>query len=130
MARVYIVEDERTLQDLYTMYLSKMGHEIIGQSYNGTEALVDLYINHKTNPPDLIILDYMLPGQNGLELLRDLQHINYTLKTKILFITGTSHLQFLASKMGVSKFIQKPFNFEVLNKSIKELGFEKTSSSI
>ena len=35
MVRVYVIEDDRLVQDLYVMYLSRMGHEIIGQSYNG-----------------------------------------------------------------------------------------------
>ncbi|MCG3222316.1 MAG: response regulator, partial [Candidatus Heimdallarchaeota archaeon] len=73
MVRVYVIEDDKVLQELYVMYLSRMGHEIIGQSYNGIEALVDLYFNFRENPPDIIILDYTMPGKNGLELLHDLQ---------------------------------------------------------
>ena len=130
MVRVYIIEDEKLLQDLYVMYLSRMGHEIIGQSYNGLDALVDLYLNHRMNPPDLIILDYKMPGKNGLELLHDLQELDYIKNTKVLFITGLTNLRFEALKMGVSKFVQKPFNYELLNQSIKEIIFEKTTSSV
>lgn len=127
MVRVYIVEDDRLVQDLYLMYLSRMGHEIIGQSFNGIEALVDLFFNHKENPPDLIILDYTMPGKNGLELLRDLQKLNYVKNIKVLFITGYAHLQNPALEMGVSKFVQKPFDYEILSQSIKELAFEETT---
>ena len=127
MVRVYVIEDDRLVQDLYVMYLTRMGHEIIGQSYNGIEALVDLYLNHRENPPDLIILDYTMPGKNGLELLHDLQELNYVKNIKVLLITGFAHLQHPALEMGVSKFIQKPFDYEILSQSIKELVFEETA---
>ncbi len=127
MVRVYIVEDNRLVQDLYVMYLSKMGHEIIGQSYNGIEALVDLYLNHRKNPPDLIILDYLMPGKNGLELLHDLQKLNYIKNTKVMLITGVTEQKSSALEMGVSKFLQKPFDYEILSQSIKELAFEETT---
>ena len=127
MVSVYIVENEKIVQDLYVMYLSRMGHEILGQSYNGIEALVDLYLNHRENPPDLIILDYTIPGKNGLDLLHDLQKLNYVKNIKVLFITGYAHLQNPALEMGVSKFVQKPFDYEMLSQSIKELAFEETA---
>ncbi|MHA1219678.1 MAG: response regulator, partial [Candidatus Heimdallarchaeaceae archaeon] len=93
----------------------------------GIEALVDLFLNHRENPPDLIILDHNMPGKNGLELLQDLQELNYVNNIKVLFITGFAHLQHPALEMGVSKFVQKPFDYEVLSQSIKELAFEETT---
>ncbi len=128
MVRVYIIEDDRLVQELYVMYVSRMGHEIIGQSFNGIEALVDLYFNHKENPPDLIILDYSMPGKNGLEVLHDLQKLNYIKNTKVLLVTGFTHLQHSALEMGVSKFVQKPFDYEILSQSIQELAFEETTT--
>lgn len=129
MVRVYVIEDDKVLQELYVMYLSRMGHEIIGQSYNGIEALVDLYFNFRENPPDIIILDYTMPGKNGLELLHDLQELDYVKKTKVLFITGFANLQYPALEMGVSKFVQKPFDFNTLSQSIEELSIEDKFTS-
>lgn len=129
MARVYVIEDDRVLQELYVMYLSRMGHEIIGQSYDGVEALVDLYFNYKENPPDIIILDYSMPGKNGLEVIHDLQKLDYVKNTKVLFITGFAHLQSQALELGVSMFVQKPFNYEILNQSIEELSIKEKYSS-
>ncbi|NPD89321.1 MAG: response regulator [Asgard group archaeon] len=124
MSRVYVIEDDRALQQLYAMYLSRMGHEIIGQSYNGVEAIIDLYFNYRENPPDIIILDYTMPGKNGLEVFHDLQKLDYVKNTKVLFITGFANLQIQALELGVSMFIQKPFNYELLNQSIEELSLE------
>ena len=130
MVRVYIVEDNSAIQDLYVMYLTKMGHEIIGQSYNGIEALVELYFKHRQNPPDLLILDNAMPGKNGLELLNDLHQLDYIKNTKVLFISGSDYLQFPALEMGILKFIQKPFDYQILSETIKDLVSEETKISI
>lgn len=121
MVRIYLVEDNKALQQLYQLYLSKMGHKIIGQSSDGIEALIDLYFNHRNNPPDILILDYKLPGKNGLELLEDLHKLNAIQQTKILFITGTDNLQLQAFKLGISKYIVKPLSFNILNQTINEI---------
>ena len=121
MARVYIVEDDKDLQVLYKLYLSKMGHEIVGISYDGEEALIDLFCNYSANPPDIIILDHNMPNKTGLELLEDLQDLNYNQKTKILLITAESNLQHQASELGVSKYIMKPLKLRNLDKMIREV---------
>ncbi len=121
MVRIYLVEDDEVLQQLYQLYLSKMGHRIVGQSTNGIEALIDLYFNHRNNPPDILILDYKLPGKNGLELLEDLHKLDAIKQTKILFVTGMDNLQLQAFKLGVSKYIQKPLSFNILNQTISEI---------
>ena len=129
MVRVYVVEDDRALQELYCMYLTRMGHEIIGQSFDGVEAIIDLYFNHRENPPDIIILDYTMPGKNGLQVFSDLLKLKYIKNTKVLFITGFGNIQSKALDLGVSKFVQKPFDFNILNKSIEELSLKDKFSS-
>ena len=121
MARVYIVEDDEDLQVLYKLYLSKMGHEIVGNSYDGEEALIDLFCNYNVDPPDIIILDHNMPKKTGLELLEDLQELDYNQKTKILLITATSNLQHRAKELGVSKYIMKPIKLRNLDKTIREV---------
>jgi len=98
-----------------------MGHEIVGNSYDGEEALIDLFCNYNVNPPDILILDHIMPNKTGLELLEDLHDLNYTQKTKILLITATSNLQHQASELGVSKYIMKPLELRNLDKMIREV---------
>lgn len=98
-----------------------MGHDIVGNSYDGEEALIDLFCNYSANPPDIIILDHNMPNKTGLELLEDLQDLNYTRKTRIILITAESNLQHQASELGVSKYILKPLKLRKLDKMIREV---------
>ncbi len=121
MAKVYIVEDDDDLQEIYKMFLSRMGHEIIGQVADGDEALIDLYFNHKELPPDILIMDNNLTGKTGLNLLEDLKKLKSLNKTQVLFITGSSEIRYDALNLGVSRFIQKPFNFNLLGRIITDV---------
>ncbi len=121
MADIYIVEDDENLQELYIMYLTKMGHRIVGQSFNGEEALIDLYFNFKDKKPDILILDYHMPMKNGLELLEDLYDLDWINRTKIIFISSTSQSEINAYEKGISKYVTKPFRFSSLGYVINEV---------
>ncbi|MEE9410677.1 MAG: response regulator [Candidatus Heimdallarchaeota archaeon] len=121
IANVYIVEDDDDLQEIYRMFLSRMGHEVVGQIADADEALVDLYFNHKEIPPDILIVDNNLPGKSGLNLLEDLNKLKSLNKTQVLFISGSSGIRFDALNLGASRFIQKPFNFNLLGRIITDV---------
>ena len=63
--KVLVVDDEPTVREVVAGYLRRDGHEVF-EAADGTTALELL----ETNPPDLIVLDMMLPGVNGLDVLR------------------------------------------------------------
>ncbi|MHA1223102.1 MAG: response regulator [Candidatus Heimdallarchaeaceae archaeon] len=109
------------MQELYKLYLSEMKHKVIGTASDGNEALVDLYFNFAFKPPDILILDFDLPGRNGLELLRDLKNLNFLDRTKVLLVSGLGNLQHKAESAGVAKFLSKPLKFKSLNKTIVDL---------
>ena len=67
MARVLIIEDEETDQFAYSEILNARGHEIV-LARTGQEG-VDLFIE---NPPDLAIVDIMLPGKDGFETIQEI----------------------------------------------------------
>ncbi len=68
MARVLIVDDQATTVDLISASLRLLGHEPIS-AYNGEQAL-ELLAEHE---PDIVLLDMMMPGIDGLETLRRLR---------------------------------------------------------
>src|SRR5260370_15745779 len=68
MARILIVEDEAALSDLIRSHLEKEGHQI-EQAAEGRQALAAA----DKARPDLVILDWMLPGLDGLAVCRDLR---------------------------------------------------------
>jgi CheY-like chemotaxis protein len=69
MATVMVVDDEPDIVYLVTKMLKKEGHDVI-EAYSGKQALEKL----KTNRPDLILLDVMMPGINGWEVSRKIKN--------------------------------------------------------
>jgi CheY-like chemotaxis protein len=66
MAKVLIIEDDRTQRILYKTEVSDLGHKVI-LARDGREALKKI----KTSPPDVIVLDIMMPNMDGLETLQE-----------------------------------------------------------
>ncbi|MBY9000024.1 MAG: response regulator [Candidatus Heimdallarchaeota archaeon] len=119
MVKVYIIDDEETIQYLYKEGLALEGHEIIGTAYNGHQALQEMV--KLANYPDVIIIDHRMPIKNGLDTLKEMYFQEMPETTKILFITADPTVREEASKLGVSHFIQKPFSILKLAKMITEL---------
>jgi len=72
MAKILVVEDDKDLNNAYTLILKHEGHEVT-TTFNGEEALTAI----KNFEPDLILLDLLMPIMGGLEFLQ-----NYELKQK------------------------------------------------
>ena len=68
MAKVLLVEDERGLSDLIRTHLEADQHTV-EQAYNGVQAIVSA----RQSTPDLMILDWMLPGKDGLSVCREIR---------------------------------------------------------
>jgi DNA-binding response OmpR family regulator len=70
MARILVVDDEVNSARLVSMAIGLMGHESV-EAYRGDQA-VEMINSEK---PDLVLLDYMMPGMNGLETLSQIRSI-------------------------------------------------------
>jgi two-component system, OmpR family, response regulator len=110
---ILVVDDDREICDLVTRYLSKHGMRARGAA-NGREmrkALEDWSI-------DLIILDLMLPGEDGLTLCRNLRA---TSKIPIIMLTamGEETDRIIGLEMGADDYVAKPFNPRELLARIK-----------
>ena len=119
MVKVYIIDDEETIQFLYKEGLALEGHEIIGTAYNGHQALEEMA--NLPAYPDVIIIDHRMPIKNGLDTLKEMYFQEVPEKTKILFITADPTVKEEAGKLGVTSFIQKPFSIIKLGKMITEM---------
>lgn len=103
MYTILIADDEAEIVELLQLYLEKDYH--ILQAQNGTEAL-KIMQNHKI---DLAILDIMMPGMDGLQLLK---RIRETEHFPVLFLSAKSqhHDKILGLELGADDYISKPFN--------------------
>jgi DNA-binding NarL/FixJ family response regulator len=103
--RVLIVDDSAPLRMILSRMLKVEGFEVVGALSTG-HGLSNVVLERG---PDIVCLDYDLPGHNGLELLQDLQRQHP--HVAVVMITGDSSkaLPQEASQLGTSAFLSKPF---------------------
>lgn len=109
---VLLIEDEPNIIEAIRFLLSRDGWNVRTHS-DGTDALEVV----KDAAPDLVILDMMLPGKSGMEILREIRAEQGLEKLPVLMLTARGQLRDreMAEKAGVSRFMTKPFsNTEVL----------------
>ena len=108
---ILIVEDEFDIRQLMRLHLNREGR-LTTEADNGAKAYEIL----EKNSFDLIILDWMLPGMSGLELLQWMRAKTKTHRTTpVLFVTAKSEPDniVLALESGADDYIVKPFDFKV-----------------
>ena len=116
MKQLLIVEDEEGLLNLYSLTLIRDGYKV-ETAKNGQEAIAKV----KSSPPDLMILDIMLPNMNGFHVAQSiLKDPAIAKKPKLLFITGrdTSKEKSLFELLGASGVMEKPFSLEEMKRTV------------
>lgn len=109
---VLLIEDEPNIIEAIRFLLMREGWRVDTHS-DGSDAVEVI----RSARPDLVILDMMLPGRSGMDILRDLRELGDLAALPVLMLTarGQSRDRELAEKAGVSRFMTKPFsNAEVL----------------
>lgn len=116
--RILVVEDERDLADMVAYNLTKAGHLPI-VAHDGIRA-VQLAHGH---PPDLVVLDLMLPGLSGLDVARELRGLATTAMVPILMLTARAEEadQVAGLAVGADDYVTKPFSMKVLLARIEAL---------
>jgi DNA-binding response OmpR family regulator len=112
MAHVLIAEDEPNIVESLGFILGRDGHEVVSVA-DGALALQRV----RSQPPDLLILDVMLPRLNGFELLRLLRADVRTQALPVVVLTAKTqaHDRQRAQELGAQAYITKPFaNSEVV----------------
>ncbi|MFU8865256.1 MAG: response regulator transcription factor [Rhodobacterales bacterium] len=105
--RVLIIEDEPNIIEAISFILSRDGWTVDTHS-NGHDAVAVVLMR----APDLVILDVMLPGRSGYDILTDLRAQPATQDLPVLILTarGQARDRELAEKAGASHFMTKPFS--------------------
>ncbi|MDF1716130.1 MAG: response regulator [Antarcticimicrobium sp.] len=109
---VLLIEDEANISEAIRFLLTREGWNVDTHA-DGSDA-VELI---RAARPDLVILDVMLPGKSGMDILRELRESDGLRDLPVLMLTarGQSRDREMAEKAGVSRFMTKPFsNAEVL----------------
>jgi DNA-binding NtrC family response regulator len=115
MARVLIVDDEPGVQESLRMLLKD-------ECEVATASTVDLALEEvAANPPDLILLDIVMPGRSGLELLAELTERGKLPPVIVLSATKTVATAVEAMKLGAADYVTKPFEADALRLKVRRL---------
>lgn len=118
MALVYIVEDDGNIREIETFALKNAGYEIRDFACAG-----DFYREMEREKPDIILLDIMLPDEDGLEAVRKLRAAAGTRKIPIIMVTAkTSEIDKVKGlDTGADDYMTKPFGVMELISRVKAL---------
>lgn len=115
-ARIQVVDDEKNIVEALRYNLDREGYETL-VSYDGLSALEQA----RAHLPDVIILDWMLPGLNGLELCKRLSGDDATRHIPIILLTVRSDEtdKVLGLEMGAVDYVTKPFSTREMMARVK-----------
>src|SRR6266404_1883751 len=118
MERVLIVDDDPDIQRLVSYNLGKAGFEVTTAA-NGRKALESV----QKQPPDLIILDLMLPDIDGMEVCRTLRHRDDSRRIPIIMLTarGEEIDRVVGFELGADDYVAKPFSPRELVLRVKSI---------
>lgn len=115
--KIFIVEDEMVFQEMLTFYLRyKLGYQVEAFT-NGEEAILNMYKN-----PDIVLLDYNLLDQNGLEVLKKIKSINPDIH--VLLVSGQKNIPVAVEvlKYGAFDYVVKNDNvYEAIAEKVKHM---------
>lgn len=115
--RVLVVEDESEIRELIVLHLMREGLKV--DATGSAEEAIELISQNKYS---LIALDWMLPGQNGVALAKDLR-IKYRSDLSILMVTARAETQDIVEGLeaGADDYLTKPFEIQILLARVRAL---------
>lgn len=110
---VLIIDDDEAVKDALNVLLRDEGFDVhnLASGHNVARWL-------DTHRPDIILIDYLMPGQTGAEITRYIRSRKDVSQIPIIMLAATSYYQTIAYDAGVDKFILKPFDIDYLLRTI------------
>jgi len=114
--RVLVVDDERSNVHLLTTALRREGH-LVESAMDGVSALALA----AARPPDLVLLDILMPGMSGFEVLERLRGIESCSNVPVVFLTGVEDLgsKLRGFALGAVDYVVKPFHLEEVRARVR-----------
>ncbi len=119
MANILIVDDASFMRGSLKYIVETGGHKVVGMAKDGNEA-IEMY---KKLKPDIITLDILMKGMDGITALKNIMEIDH--KAKVIMVTalGTEEKKEESASFGASGYIRKPFKqAEIMAEVTKVLG--------
>lgn len=105
---VYVVDDAPFFVKICESYIEELGHSMCGFSLDGDNAVEKI----SELSPDLVMLDMVLPGKNGLNVAKDLRKLKSSVKIIGMSSLELDDLKDSAISAGCNIFLTKPFSLE------------------
>jgi DNA-binding response OmpR family regulator len=105
VARVLVVDDDPTVREVVVTYLRASGHEV-DEAGDGEAAIEQL----RSHPADLLVLDLMLPGIDGLEVCRRIRTGGDDVPVIMLTALGSETDRVVGLEQGADDYVTKPFS--------------------
>lgn len=116
--RILVVEDEKQLAFYLKKTLETQGY-VVDCILNGKDA--SYYIENNTEDIDIILLDIMLPGMNGIEVVKAMRRENITIPVLLLTAKDTEDDKVLGLDTGADDYLTKPFSVKELSARIRSI---------
>ena len=113
---IYLVEDDASIRELVAYALNNSGFEA-----EGFAAPADFWKAMEHRRPQLVLLDIMLPGEDGLQILKKLRSAPATRRLPIIMVTakGSEYEKVMGLELGADDYIPKPFGMMELVARVK-----------
>jgi two-component system response regulator MprA len=118
MARIYIADDDGDIRHLLTFALIEEGHEVLAAK-DGAMALEAVI----ADPPDVLVLDMMMPRLNGFQVLDELTRAGKRETTRVLILTARSSEKDRVEGFdhGADLYLTKPFEPDEFVQAVRDL---------
>ena len=115
---ILIVDDSKAIRFLLRKALEQLGHTIVAEAKNGLEAIAQF----KNMKPELITLDLVMPGENGINVLKEIRKLSPIAQVILVTSAATAEVQREAAKEGAIAVLHKPFTQKTIEQVLKPLG--------
>ena len=111
MAKILVVDDNPSILQLVSDYFEGLRGHTVYTAENAADAMV-LVREHK---PDLALLDIMMPGVHGIDLLREIKRVQPEMKAVMITAVDDEEVAAEAMKVGAADYVTKPLDLNYLD---------------
>lgn len=113
---MFIIDDDETIVQALSIFFRDDGY-IVKTFPNGSQVMRQIM----KKPPDIVLIDYLMPGQNGAEITQKIRQNSATSTIPVIMLAATPLFAPDAYHAGVTQFITKPFDLIKLRKIVRRL---------
>lgn len=124
MKRILVVDDEAAIRFAFEQFLQDEGYETL-LAEDGDKALELL---HDAIPPDLVFLDYRLPGMDGVQLLEEIRKRSPSLPVIFMTAFGAMEVAIKAMQLGAYEYLTKPLDLDQVRLLIRRIAAGKKAA--